>query len=40
LIFQMYLTKNKPMEKESILTEGAKRYWELSTRLTLLEKII
>ena len=32
--------ENKPTEKVNILTEGKRKYWELSIHLTLLEKTI
>ena len=38
LILQMNLTKNKQTGKVITLTEGARKYWALNIRLTLLEK--
>jgi hypothetical protein len=38
LILKINLTKNNPTERVSILTEGKKRFWELSIHLTSLEK--
>ncbi len=40
LILEMKLMKNKPTGKVNILTEGKKKFWELSIHLTLLEKTI
>ena len=40
LILEIKLTKNKPMGKVTILTEGRKKFWDLSIHLTLSEKTL